>query len=45
MSIGKKSLKLNEKTKKKIRDLIDKKSLKLDEEIKRKTNYLLLYRG
>ncbi len=44
MSIGKKPPKLNEKSKKKTKDLISKRLSKLDEEIKKKTNHLLLCR-
>ena len=43
-SIGKKSLKLDEKTKRKTEGLIDEKPPKPDEETRRKTDYLYVAR-
>ena len=43
IQLVKKSPKLNEKTRKKIRGSIDEKLPKLDEETRKKTDYLMLY--
>ena len=45
IQLVKKPSKLDKKTKKKTKDLIDEKFLKLDEETRWKTNYLVLCKG